>query len=54
MNQVQGFTYSVLPYKVMYMDVYGHITKCHEGNACPGGGGGDGLNPGVHIYKSQT
>ena len=33
-DDFQGFTYSVLPYKVMYMTVYSHITKYHEENSC--------------------
>ena len=33
-DDFQVFTYSVLPYKVMYMTVYSHITKYHEGNSC--------------------
>ena len=33
-DDFQGFTYSVSPYKVMYMAIYGHITKFNEGNAC--------------------
>ena len=32
-DDFQVFTYSVLPYKVMYMTVYSHITKYHEGNS---------------------
>ena len=31
---LQGFTNSVSPYRVMYMAIYDHITKYHEGNAC--------------------
>ena len=33
-DDFQVFTYSVLPYKVMYMTVYSHITKYHEVNSC--------------------
>ena len=33
-DDLQGFTYSVLPYKVMYMTVYSHITKYHEETSC--------------------
>ena len=33
-DDFQGLTYSVLPYKVMHMTVYSHITKYHEENSC--------------------
>ena len=33
-DDLQWFSYSVLPYKVMHMTVFGHITKYHEGNTC--------------------
>ena len=33
-DDFQGFTNSVSPYRVMYMAIYYHITKYHEGNAC--------------------